>query len=569
MPIHIQAPDGTIVEFPDGTPDNVIEGAMRQEFGGPQDNVPVSGDGSSFDQFKQRLNEGKLSGINSGSAMSDMGAQTQKGLVQGLAGMAQMPEAIGGWLGDLPFRAYDAAMGREHHPAPRVQGLLPTPGEVGQMAVDATGVGEPKTAAGGYANTVAQFLPGVLVGGPANMADKVTRAITGGVGSEAAGSATKGTAAEPYARLVGGLLGGFAPDVARRVATPLPIPEQRKTLLGPLDAEGVDMTAGQRTGNKPLQYLEAELGGAKAADVMDRQSRQFTAAAARKAGVNADNLTPDVMNKAFEDIGTRFDNLASKTAVPMDTQMQDDLLNAVIDYQAVDAMPAPAAESIMNRISSLASKNGSVLDGKAYKEISSDIARYTRTAKDPALISAMRTMKSALDDAIERGLSGDLLNEWRAARNQYKNLLVLEKGVSGAGAEDGLISPAKLRSAAVQKEGRNFVRGRSDFTDLAKAGEAGLKPLPNSGTAGRLKAQNLGAGLTTLLGSVAGSGGGIPGMLLGGMAGLGTPYAAGRILMSRPIQAYLGNQAFRPNGASIGQRAIVPLLGSSSAIAKP
>ena len=36
MPIQIQAPDGSIVEFPDGTPDNVIEGAMRQEYGAPE-----------------------------------------------------------------------------------------------------------------------------------------------------------------------------------------------------------------------------------------------------------------------------------------------------------------------------------------------------------------------------------------------------------------------------------------------------------------------------------------------------------------------------------------------------
>jgi hypothetical protein len=34
MPIEIEAPDGSIVEFPDGTPDDVIENAMRQEYGG-------------------------------------------------------------------------------------------------------------------------------------------------------------------------------------------------------------------------------------------------------------------------------------------------------------------------------------------------------------------------------------------------------------------------------------------------------------------------------------------------------------------------------------------------------
>lgn len=42
MPIQIQAPDGNIVEFPDGTPDSVIEGAMRQEYGGPEQATSAS-----------------------------------------------------------------------------------------------------------------------------------------------------------------------------------------------------------------------------------------------------------------------------------------------------------------------------------------------------------------------------------------------------------------------------------------------------------------------------------------------------------------------------------------------
>lgn len=36
MPIQVQAPDGSIAEFPDGTPKKVITRAMAQKFGGPQ-----------------------------------------------------------------------------------------------------------------------------------------------------------------------------------------------------------------------------------------------------------------------------------------------------------------------------------------------------------------------------------------------------------------------------------------------------------------------------------------------------------------------------------------------------
>lgn len=442
---------------------------------------------------------------------------------------------------------------------------LPDTKQLTGMVESVTGpLYEAKTVPGQYAQTMGQFVPGMALG-PGSVGGRVASGVSSAIGSESAGQLTKGSDLEPYARLAGGLLGGVVPDAARRVITPFSISPERKALLGTLSDEGVDLTAGQKTGSKPLQYLEAELGGGKAADIMDRQGEQFTAAAARKAGIDAKRLTPEVMDKAFDDVGARFDSLAAKTPVPMDQKLQDDLISAVTNYHAVDAAPAPAAEAIMNRVSSLATKNGNVLDGKAYKEISSDISRYIRTAKDPALIGALRDMKSALDDAVERGLSGDLLKEWKSARGQYSNLLVLEKGMAGAGEKtaEGFLTPQKLRSAAQQKQGaRNYVRGKGDYADLARAGEATMKPLPNSGTANRQWAQRLGAGFTTAMGAAAGGhyGGGI-GALLGMVAGGSLPYAAGQALMSRPVQAYLGNQLLSGKGVPLAQKAIVPLLG--------
>lgn len=41
MPVRISAPDGSIVEFPDGTPDDVMAKAMRKTFGGPSTPAPA------------------------------------------------------------------------------------------------------------------------------------------------------------------------------------------------------------------------------------------------------------------------------------------------------------------------------------------------------------------------------------------------------------------------------------------------------------------------------------------------------------------------------------------------
>jgi hypothetical protein len=107
---------------------------------------------------------------------------------------------------------------------------------------------------------------------------------------------------------------------------------------------------------------------------------------------------------------------------------------------------------------------------------------------------------------------------WREARNEYRNLLVLEKASTAAGsnAAEGIISPSSLRNATINTQGRrNYARGNGDFADLARAGEAIMKPLPNSGTAPRQYMQHL----ITALGS--GAGGmvaSIPGMVAGAAA---------------------------------------------------
>lgn len=60
--IEVEAPDGTIVEFPDGTPDAVMEKAMREAYGGPQEAAkPGSG---AFGAAGQQLKSGAFFGFD-------------------------------------------------------------------------------------------------------------------------------------------------------------------------------------------------------------------------------------------------------------------------------------------------------------------------------------------------------------------------------------------------------------------------------------------------------------------------------------------------------------------------
>jgi hypothetical protein len=78
---------------------------------------------------------------------------------------------------------------------------------------------QPQTAVGGVLKTGAEFLP-AMVGGPESLAAKfATRVAVPALTTEAAGALTKGTAAEPYARVAGALAGGVgASKVANSMA---------------------------------------------------------------------------------------------------------------------------------------------------------------------------------------------------------------------------------------------------------------------------------------------------------------------------------------------------------------
>lgn len=88
----------------------------------------------------------------------------------------------------------------------------------------------------------------------------------------------------------------------------------------------------------------------------------------------------------------------------------------------------------------------------------------------------------------------------------------------------------------VQQDRRGYARGRGDFSDLARAAEAIMKPLPQSGTAPRQYVNKL---ISLLSVGIGGATAGLP----GAVAGVAAPAVGWRVLMSRPVQAYLGNQA--------------------------
>ena len=313
---------------------------------------------------------------------------------------------------------------------------------------------------------------------------------------------------------------------------PAKAPTERDVAVASMKAEGVPLTAGQKTGSTWLKYRESELGGAKADQIMESQKEAFTQAALKRAGIDAPRATPEVVDQAFDTLGNHMDRLAALSDVPFDTRLQNELLAAADKYEKTAGSPAKAVDYLMHRTADLAAQNGGVLKGEAYQNLRSEMGELSASADGPTKI-ALGKFREALDDAVEHYAPPKLLEAWKITRSRYKNLLAIEDAVSKAGPDAalGLISPANLRTAVKNQGTRAYVRGKGDLNELARHGVATMTPLPNSGTAARIAAR-----LTGPLG-LAGAGGAAmagqitPALIASGMSA--APWAVGRALLSR------------------------------------
>jgi len=453
---------------------------------------------------------------------------------------------------------------------------LPSAGQIDEKVQSVTGpYYKPQTTPEKYAETIGSFLPGAVMG-PGNMAANALKyGIIPGAASEAAGQATEGTALEPYARIAGGIAGIAVPAIAKRAITPLPASQASQEAASVLKNEGVEVTAGQKTGSNFAKWMEStskDLPGG-AGGVLERQKEQFTAAALKRAGETASRATPDVIEGAFARIGQTFDDVASRNALRIDRGTIGELQNVWKDYSSVTNQTA-RAPIVENTIRDMLDyfKTGKPLPGEMYLNWRSQLDKQARSLRfqDPQLSSAMGDMVQTLDKTMERsmraaGNTADMA-ALKQARREYKNLLVIEKAATGAGADaaSGLISPSQLRNATVQQNRRAYAKGQGDMAGLARAGETILKDLPNSGTAARLAAQNvLGAG-----GGALGfqAGGDVLSSLAGAAGGYASAALGARALMSKPVQAYLGNQVL--SGPVRGQNIYSVLSNSAPQVEK-
>jgi hypothetical protein len=453
--------------------------------------------------------------------------------------------ALGGMVGDLTnlgakgiekaSNAVSDALGIERYQRPETPSALnaiPTTQSLTESLKSALGADfyHPKSDYGKAAEKVGEFIPGAAATGftgGGSLAGNVARyAVAPGAATFAAEKYLPESDYKPW--LVAGAGVGASLANPARVVTPLEATPAKQAAVAALEREGVtSLTAGQRTGNKSLQYLESAAShapgaGGGATRIEHEGQRQFTEAALRRAGT-AGEATPEVLAANQQRLGQAFQDLSARNTLVPDNQFINDLTDAVSRYRNVpDSQQRQIVQGYINDI--VPHVNAGGMPGTQYQPMRSMLSADAKSVanSDPYLSRALAGIRNALDSAMMRSISPEDQTLWQQARREYGAQKVIEKAASRAGeaTAEGQITPANLRNTVAAENRGGYARGEGPFNELARSGVSVMSPLPNSGTAQRANAFHLlNAGLL-----------GIPQALMG------------RAVMSHPVQSYLANQ---------------------------
>lgn len=411
-------------------------------------------------------------------------------------------------------------------------------GALGTAAEIAGGIGSGMLIPGGAVNTLGKAL--------------MTGAGTGVVTTTGQTYFDTGEMPTTQQVVAGGLLGAGAGAVGYGLGRLMQRPNldadtMKKVNL--LNQEGIDVTSGQATGSATM--LRREAGATGAPELYEKQLKNFSKAALRRAGIMADDgrLDPMVLDDAFKITGGRMDKLAANNNMmgPEGKKELITLMRQTADIahnykQGVEAT-APIIDNAYKQIAK-AAKRGT-FSGDDFQRITSELEAAARG--NPRLAPYAREARRAIQDAMERYISVTNPADaqlWKAVNRQYSNLLVVQEAFTRAGrdAANGLITPSNLAASTKMLQGKTrFARNMTDFDDLARAGAAILRPLPvgahaNPQEIAKLVGRKLTAAATT--GGTA---------LLGGMGPLAAGASAiGGLVASEGLSSIGGRLATMP-----------------------
>lgn len=539
----VQMPNGERVEFPDGTPPETVQRAIR---GYLTERNQQRGTGERIARVLGMVGQGFNEGL----------AQTVGALPDGVAAGLRavgVPTSAPGQYTDWARQGIQAITGAPQTPETTVERAAQG---AGRGVADAASVLIPATAVaqGARAGTVARGVGQALSSQP--VAQTAAGAVGGAVG-DATDSPLLGTAAAiatPALMAAG-----------RRMVTPLPISPDRQRLVEAARREGIPLSPAQTSGNSALGYMEGAFenlpttAGRQGA-INERTQRAFNRAVLSRAGIQGDSAMPDVIAANRDRLGAEFQRLSAGTTVQFDAPFTRQVGAAVQRYgNKLPSQQRPVFEGFVRDILTdpATGQIRTTMDGPVYQQARSDLSRLVRSYQqgDPALSQALRQLREALDDVAGRSIPTDMRDAWNAARRQWGNQRTIERAITaGQNVAEGNISPLMLRGAVNRQDPSAYALGRGDLSELARVGQGLMRPMPQSGTGPR----------SAYIGALTGTG-----IVTQDPMAVAAAAAVPRVVQEAynlgPVQRYLRNQALAGSG---GQRNLLAAIAAQQGVAE-
>lgn len=322
--------------------------------------------------------------------------------------------------------------------------------------------------------------------------------------------------------------------------TPMPPQQVRMGNVARLERAGVPVSPGQRSGQPLAQTMESVMkylppSAPRSARFVDEQQRAYTKALLSHAGINADTAGPQVLSAAQRRFNGIYNDLEQATVLRgPDEQMVDDLARA--EAEVGQGSPQNIRDSFIGyRDDVLNWASGTPRKGQTFQGLAEDLGAEIRKAErsDAAgsnrYAKALIDLRNALFGMVERQASPEIANAWRKTNREYAIFKTIEDSMldpSQVTLNTAFVNPRKIGNIQLKVRSREWTQGNEDedsFTNLVKAGAAIIPdPIPNSGTAQRMFAQDILTGGRQMFSSPAGP-------LVGaaqGMTGTGVATAA-------------------------------------------
>lgn len=352
---------------------------------------------------------------------------------------------------------------------------------------------------------------------PATEAGKVGMAATSGVigsllgGGPLAGAAggagaqllSDNTSLPPLASaLIGSVVGSKGANTATRAAgsmLPGAIDSGTQNLARTANDYGIQVPLGKISNSPFTRFLDSTVrrmpfSGYGAQDEANQGA--FNRGVAGTFGEDAEKITPQVLNQAYDRLGTGYNDIANRTNIPVTPQFMNDL-QGVVDNARLN-MSADSVEPVqrqaMNVIDTAANNNG-VIGGQQFKDLTAKGGPIStmQSSSDSGLRQAGSQLRNVLQTHLTANATPEDVAQLSQLDTQYKALKTVEPltmradTAGGPTPTTGDVSPAALNARVVQQYD-NAARaplGQLPLKDLGQIGQRFLKEPPSSGTAER------------------------------------------------------------------------------------